>query len=110
MKPDSLAASADWSFFRAAVLDRAGLPVMAVEIEVERGVVPLRPHEEAQHADDLRALLVDGGGVEIVDLDIALGPDVMRQRARILAELAGAQRQDIVDALDRALRMSAENC
>jgi hypothetical protein len=83
------------------ILDRAGLPVMAVEIEGKRGVIRLRPHEKAQHADDLRALLVDGGGVEIVDLDIALGPDIMRERARILAELARAERQHIVDAFDR---------
>jgi hypothetical protein len=34
----------------------------------------------------------------------------MRQRAGILAELAGAEREHIVDAFHRAERMSAENC
>src|SRR3546814_2668373 len=50
-----------------------------------------------------RSLLVDGAGVEVVDLDVGVGPHRMRGRAGILGKLYGAQQPDIGDALDAAV-------
>jgi hypothetical protein len=92
------------------VLDRAGLPVMAVEIEVRAASYAFRPHEKAQHADHLRALLVDGGGVEVVDLDIALGPDGCASGPASSRNWRARSVRTSSMRLTGAERMSAENC
>src|SRR3546814_3485818 len=53
------------------------------------------------HPDDLGALVIDGGGIEVADFLIAIGADRMRERPGILGELRGAQQTDILDPLDR---------
>ena len=87
--------------YRQPVLDRAGLPVMPLEIEVQRAAVRLRPDQGAQHPDDLGALLVDRRRVEVVDLDVFLRADGVRQRAGVLAELARAQCLHVADPVHR---------
>ena len=73
--------------------------------KIERGALGPRllADQAAQHPDDLRAFLVDRRGIEIVDLDIAIGAHRMGERPLILAELPRAQREHIVDPLHRAL-------
>ncbi len=62
-----------------------------------------------QHVDHLGALLVDGRGVEVVDLDVFLRPHGVRQRPLVLAELAGAKLHHLGDPLHRrAAHVGAE--
>ena len=75
---------------------------MALEIEVHAFAERLRAEDGADHAHDFRALLVDGRGVEIVDLAVAARPHRMRQRPLVLGELVRPQRAHLGDALDRA--------
>ena len=77
------------------------MAVPAVEIEVHAFAEGLSPNQGLEHADNLRALFVDGGGVEIVDLEIAVGPHGVGQGPLILSELAGAQGLDVLDPLHR---------
>ena len=83
------------------VLDRAGLPVVPREIEVERPPPGLRADQSVQHPDDLGALLVDRRRVEVVDLDVFARPNRMRERPRVLAELRAPEPDHVLDALDR---------
>ena len=53
-----------------------------------------------QHAHYFGAFFVHRQGIEIVDLDIRLGTNRMRQRAGVLGELPGAQGIDVLDAFD----------
>ena len=73
---------------------------MPVKIQIQRRLIARIAHQTLKHPNHFRAFFIDGGGVEIVDLDKAFRPHGMRQRPRILAKLAGAQGQHIFDALD----------
>ena len=84
------------------VLDRRGLVVVAGDVAVHAAPEGLRPHHGVQQPHHFRPLLIDGGGVEIIDFDIAVRAHGMRHGAGILGELGGAQRANIADALDRA--------
>ena len=81
------------------ILDRAGLAIVTLEIEIERATVGRIPDQRFEHADHLGALFIDGGGVEIVDLHIALRAHRMGQRAAVFAKLAGAQGFHVLDTL-----------
>ena len=59
------------------------------------------PDQALQHAHDLGAFLVDGRGVEVVDLVIDLGAHIVREGPRVLGELRGTERAHVADALDR---------
>ena len=83
------------------ILAGRGGAVVAREIEVGAGPETLRPQHRVEHPDDFRALVIDGRGVEVRDLDIAFGPDRMRERPRILGELRRAKPAHILDPLDR---------
>ena len=83
------------------LIDRRGLAVMALEIEVDACAESARPEQGLQHPHHLGALLVDRRGVEIADLVIGGGPHRMGEGAGILDELLRAQRAHIGDALDR---------
>ena len=74
---------------------------MTLEIQVERLAVSLVAHQQLQHADDLGAFFIDGGGVEVIDFNVFRRPHRMRQRPCILAELARAQLQHFLDAFHR---------
>ena len=81
-------------------LHRGGVAIPAVEIEIHAFAEQLRPDQGLEHADHLRALLVDGRGVEVVDLQIAGRAHRVGQRALVLGELAGAQGLHVLDPLD----------
>ena len=83
------------------VLDRAGLPVVAVEIQVQRRAIVAVADQALQHPDHLGALFVNGRGVEVVDFLIPVGARRMGKRPRILAELACAQCHHVLDPLHR---------
>ena len=85
---------------RHEILAGRGGAVEAIEIQVARRPEPLRPQDGRHHANELGALVVDGRGVEVGDLDIAFGPHRMRQRAGILGKLAGAKPAHVLDPLD----------
>ena len=91
------------------LLDRRRLAVVALEVEVHALAEAVCAEQRRDHADDLGALLVDGRRVEVVDLDVAVGPHRMRERARVLGELVASQRAHVLDALHRRERSSAEN-
>src|SRR5690348_4672400 len=78
------------------------MTVMAGEVEIHAGTEVLRAKQGLDHAHDLGAFLVDSRGVEIVDLVIERRPYRMREWARILDKLRGAQFAHIADALDGA--------
>ena len=82
-------------------LDRGGVAVPALEIDVHAGAETLGAQQGLQHTDQLRALVVDGRGVKVLDFQIAGGPHRMGQGAGVLGELAGAKGLDLLDPLDR---------
>ena len=68
-----------------------GLAVVALEVKIHALAESLLADQRFHHADDLRALFIHRGGVEVVDLHIRRGPHRMRHGAGILGELGGAQ-------------------
>ena len=60
------------------LLDRRRLTVVSGEVEIHAGTEVLRAEQRLDHAHDLGAFLVDGRGVEIVDLVIERRPYRMR--------------------------------
>ncbi len=78
------------------------MPIEALEIEVHSRAKRRLADQALEHAHDLGALLVDGRGIEVVDLVIDLGPHTMRERPRVLGELRRAQSAHVPDPLDRA--------
>ena len=83
------------------ILDRGRLAVVTREIKVHAGAERLSADQALEHADDLGALLIDRGGVEVADLVIDLGAHIVREGARVLGELRRPQRANVGDALDR---------
>src|SRR5580704_12513133 len=69
------------------VLDRRGGPVAAFEIEIHAAAKRLGAGDLLEHADDFGPLLVNGRGIEIVDLVVETRAYRMCERARILCEL-----------------------
>ena len=78
---------------------------MVAEVKIHAVAETLAPQQGMQHADDLGALLVHRGGVEIVDLLVAVRADRVGHRPRILGELRRAQPAHIADALHRTRRL-----
>ena len=76
-----------------------GLAVVALEVQVHARAEAVAADQRLHHAHDLGALLVDGGGVEVVDLQVAVGPHRVRHRAGVFGELRRAQRPHVLDAL-----------
>ncbi|SMG00010.1 hypothetical protein BSIN_5361 [Burkholderia singularis] len=86
----------------AEVVAGDGLAVVALEVQVHSLAEPVAAEQRLVHPHDFRAFLVDGHRVEVVDLDIALGPHRVCHRARVLGELELAQHAHVLDAFDRA--------
>ena len=84
------------------LIDRRRLTVVAVEVKVHALAKFFGAEQRLEHAHDLGALLVDGRGVEIVDLVIERRPHRMGEGAGVLDELMRAQPAHVADALDRA--------
>ena len=78
------------------------LAVVTREVEVEPVAEALGAEQRVLHPDDLGALLVDRGGVEVVDLDVLVGPHRVRHGPGVLGELGAAQEGDRGDALHGA--------
>jgi hypothetical protein len=68
-----------------------GLAVVALEVQLHAARKAVAAHQRVHHAHHLGALFVDGGGVEVVDLEVAVGPHRVRHRAGVLGELQLAQ-------------------
>ena len=83
------------------LIDRGGLAVVALEVEVHALAEILVAEQALEHAHDLGALLVDGGRVEVVDLAIGRRTHRVGEGTRILHELMRAQAAHVLDALDR---------
>ena len=72
------------------VLDGHRLAVVAREVQVHAPAEALLPEQGVGHADHLGPLLVDRGGVEVVDLDVGLRAHRVGHGARVLGELVRA--------------------
>src|SRR6185312_5774031 len=83
------------------IVARHGLPVMPFEVEIHAGPEFLRADHGMDHADDFGAFLVDGWRVEVVDRDVAVGPNRMRRGAGIFRKLRRAQPPHVGDAFYR---------
>ena len=81
-----------------------GLAVMALEVQCQAFGKAVAAHERLHHPDHLGAFFVNGDGVEVVDLDVAVGPHRVSHRACVFRELRGAQHAHVFDALDGARR------
>ena len=81
-----------------------GLAVVALEVQRHALGEAFAAHQGLHHAHDLGALFVHGHGVEVVDLQVLVGPHRVRHRAGVLGELRGAQHAHVLDALDGAGR------
>ncbi len=77
------------------------LAVVALEIAGHPVPEPVDADQGLQHPDHFGAFLVDGRRVEIVDRLVAVRPDRVGHRARILGELRGAQCPYRLDPVDR---------
>ena len=82
------------------ILNGRGISVMAFKVEIQCLGVGLIAHQSLKHADDLGALFIDCGGVEVVDLLKAFGPHWVCQWALVLRKLAAAQVDHVADAFD----------
>jgi hypothetical protein len=79
-----------------------GLAVVAAEVLVHAGAKAFLAQQSVLHADDFGAFLVHGGRVEVADLLVTFRPDRMGHGTGVFRKLGGAQRHNVVDALDRA--------
>ena len=73
--------------------------VIGFKIKIHTLAKSVNAGERVNHADHFRTLVINGDGVEIVDLEIRRRLDRVRHRSRIFCELAGAQDIDVIDAL-----------
>jgi hypothetical protein len=73
------------------VLAGHGLAVVALKVEVHALAEIVAADQGVDHAHHLGTLLVDRGGVEVVDLGVGGGPDRMRHRAGVLGKLGDTQ-------------------
>ena len=77
------------------------LAIMALKVQIHAGPKARPAHQGGHHAHQLSAFFVDGGGVEVVDLGIAVGPHRVGHRAGVLRELHRPQAAHIVNAFHR---------
>ena len=78
------------------------LVVMALDVDFHALLKGVFADQCVDHADHLRALLVDGRRIKIIDLDIAFRAHRVGERTAVLDELVGAQAARVLDAFDRA--------
>ena len=63
------------------------LPIMALEIQIHTLTETIPTKQGLVHPDHLRALLIDGNGIEVINLLILIRTNWMRHRTRIFWEL-----------------------
>ena len=78
------------------------LTIMPLKIQVGALAKALLAQQRVQHAHHLCALLVDGQGVEVGDLDKGIRAHRVCHGAGVFGKLVGTQEGDILNALDRA--------
>ena len=78
------------------------LAVVAREIEIHAGPEFVAADQCLHHPHQFGTFFVYGGRVKVIDFLVALGPNRMRQRARIFDELRRAKTAHINDPLHRA--------
>ena len=78
------------------------MSVIAREIQIGGLAEQLGAEQGRLHPHQLRTLVVDGRGVEVIDLDIGVGPHRMRHRTAVFGELMGLQQAHVGDALHAA--------
>ena len=81
-----------------------GLAIVAAEVQRHAFGKAFAADQGLHHAHHLGTFFVNGDGVEIVDLDVAVGPHRVRHRAGVFGELGGAQHAHVFNALDGARR------
>ena len=86
---------------RREIITGHRLPVMTFEIKVHAFTEIFRTQQAMDHANDFRALFIDRDRIEIIDLNIAIGPDGVGHGAAILGKLMLAQYPHIFDTLHR---------
>ncbi len=84
------------------ILDRHRVVVVALDIERHAAPESLAADPGLDHPHHFGTLGIHRRGVEIVDLEILVGPDRVRERPVILGELPGAQTAHVANALHRA--------
>ena len=84
------------------IFNRCRLAIMALEVDVHGLAEGLVADERLHHAANFSALFVNRGRVEIVDLDIGVGPRRMGKGACIFRHLPRPQGLHIGNALHRA--------
>src|SRR5690242_20694722 len=84
------------------LLNRRRLAIVTGEVEIHSRAKEIRSEQRPEHTHDLGTLLVNRGGVEVIDLVIKRGPYRMRERSRILDELRCTQLTHVADALHGA--------
>ncbi|GIX66006.1 uncharacterized protein BcabD6B2_54420 [Babesia caballi] len=85
----------------AEVVAGHGLHVVALEVEVHALAEALLAKQRLVHANDLGALVVDGGGVEVVHRNVALGANGVRHGPGVLGELVGDEVAHVSDAAEQ---------
>ncbi len=83
------------------IFQRGGVAIVSREIQIHAVAEAFTAQSSGHHAHQLRALLVDGGGVEVVDLTVLRRAHRMRQRAGVFRELRATQQPNVFDALER---------
>eukprot|EP00968_Pinguiococcus_pyrenoidosus_P001226 scaffold53_cov193-Pinguiococcus_pyrenoidosus.AAC.63 len=85
----------------AEVITGHSAAIVALEVKVHALAEAILAEEDLVHADHLSALLVDGDRVEVVHGDVAVWPNRVGQRPRVLHELPASQHPHVTNALDR---------
>mmetsp|Transcript_30133 Transcript_30133/g.65786 ORF Transcript_30133/g.65786 Transcript_30133/m.65786 type:complete len:557 (-) Transcript_30133:1137-2807(-) len=85
----------------AEVIAGDSAPVVALEVEVHSFSETVTAQEGLVHADDLSALVVDRGRVEVVDRGVLLRPDGVGHWACILGKLECPEYLNVLNALPR---------
>ena len=73
---------------------------MALHIQRHAPLEGVIPQQGVQHPDHLRALLVDRGGIEIIDRLVVIRLHRMGRRPRIFPELGVAQHRHVLDPVE----------
>ena len=81
-----------------------GLAVVAAEVKRHPFSKAIAANQGLHHAHHLSTFFVNRDGVEVVDLDVAVGPHRVRHRAGVFGKLSGAQHAHVFNALDCARR------
>ena len=85
------------------------LTIVTVKVELHAACKPFAcrrrravSYQGLHHAHHFRPFFVDGDGVEVVDLDVAVRPHRVGHRTRVFGELHRAQQAHVFNALDGA--------